>query len=236
MKRTLFLIPALFALQPAFGADAPRGSLLELHSCEVYAGGCVVSSEAQQGGRYMLRAWDFNGGSFAGTDFRGLQVAVLQLSPDNLAADGSSSGRAVLYLPDSASPSQRAALLGWLKSTQPDFHPEQTLTRAVPLDLKKTAEGYTLKAGDSISVETTPMERCESFTCGEALWYQPRSRASIFTVAVDRASTVQEPLLQLKWEDHGKRNAFIARFGDSESAKGRFVTMAEVCGGTGAAF
>src|SRR5215471_5968028 len=66
MKSLAFLLTALacFFCRQTLAASQPRGSMLELHSCELYAGGCVVSSEATQGGRYMLRAWHFSDGSF----------------------------------------------------------------------------------------------------------------------------------------------------------------------------
>src|SRR5690349_4149752 len=102
MKRLAFLALFSLAFSRAFAGETPRGSLLELHSCELYAGGCVISSESTLNGRYMLRAWDFAGGELNGVDFKGLQVAVLQSSPDNLAADNSKSGEAVVYLPQTA--------------------------------------------------------------------------------------------------------------------------------------
>src|SRR5690242_15385395 len=110
------MILTSLSLCAAFADDQPRGSLMEVHSCELYAGGCVVSSEATLGGRYMLRAWNFSGGSFAGAVFSGLQLAVLESSPDNLAAAKSTADRAVVYLPQNATSAQRKALLGWLKS------------------------------------------------------------------------------------------------------------------------
>src|SRR5437899_4594807 len=82
--------------------DQPRGSLLELHSCELYAGGCIVSSEATLGGRYMLRVWNFTSGSASGTDLSGLRLAVLQASSQNIAAPDTDSDRAVVYLPNTA--------------------------------------------------------------------------------------------------------------------------------------
>ena len=57
-------------------ADVPRGTVLELHSCELYAGGCVISSQATLEGRYLLTAWKFTGGRFRGIDLAGLQAAV----------------------------------------------------------------------------------------------------------------------------------------------------------------
>jgi hypothetical protein len=219
------------ALNAAFATDAPRGDLLELHSCELYAGGCVVSAEAPQGGRYMLRVWDFTDGDFNGAHLKGLQFAVLQSSPDNLAMTDSKTGDAVVYLPDSTTQSQRDALLAWLKTSQKDFHPVKTETRVVPLQFTKSGGEYHFSAGKFISVKAGPMT-CQTTACGEALWYEPRAATSLFTVAVNRDSSVNEPFLQLKWVDNGKRSIFLARFGEPDQAKNLYVTMNELCGTT----
>src|ERR1043166_4001923 len=118
MKKLMFAFVGMVfvSARTLAAADQPRGNLVELHSCELFAGGCVVSSEATLGGRYMLRVWSFNSGSASGTDFAGLQVALLQASSQNIAAAGANFGRAVVYLPDSASAAQHQALLAWLKS------------------------------------------------------------------------------------------------------------------------
>jgi hypothetical protein len=212
----------------ASNGDQPRANLLELHSCEVYAGGCVVSSEATLGGRYMLRAWNFTGGSFAGTEFAGLRLAVLQSARENLAAAAAETGDAVVYLPTDTTPAKRQALLAWLKA-QPDFHPSRLLTRSVNLQFATTAEGYTLTAGNFVSVNTAPLEKCEAQACGEALWYTPRTPGTVFTVALNRASRVDEPLLKLRWYDGGKRSVFLARVGN-EIKKELYVTAADLCG------
>jgi hypothetical protein len=210
-------------------ADQPRGSLLELHSCELYAGGCVVSSEEPMDGRQMLRVWNFTGGSFAGSDFAGLQLALLQSSPDNLAAANAKSGEAVAYLPQAATPSQREALIAWLKASQKDFKPAHLQTRLVPLHFAKAGAGYAFSAGDYISVKTASLESCETGACGESLWYSPHADTTLFTVVVDRASRVNEPLLQLRWNDAGKRSIFLAKFGESAPARNIYVTATDFC-------
>jgi len=232
MKRCAAFLAGTIALTAnvLWAADAPRGSLLELHSCEVYAGPCVVNSEAMQDGRYMLRAWDFTGGAFQHVDLSGLRVAVLQLSKDNLAATGSKSGDAVVYLPESATAAQREALLAWLKSSQPDFHPATLQTRAVPLHFEKNADGYRFSAGRFVSVNATSLESCAKGSCGEMLWYTPRSATSLYTVATDNRSQVAEPLLQLTWTDGNMRSVFLARFGAPDTAKDLYVSLAELCG------
>src|SRR5882672_6770864 len=99
MKKITSLLIAFscVALGRALASDQPRGSVLELHSCELYAGGCVVSSEATLGGRYMLQAWNFSGGNFQGTSLAGLQVAMLHSASENLADAKTRSGDAIIY-------------------------------------------------------------------------------------------------------------------------------------------
>src|SRR3954470_21442875 len=109
MKRIAFILLALGSLTVgrALAVDhQPRGSVLELHSCELYAGGCVVSSESTLGGRYLLRAWNFSGGKLNGADLAGLQIAVFETGAENLAAEKTTAGKAVIYLPSGATQSQ----------------------------------------------------------------------------------------------------------------------------------
>jgi hypothetical protein len=232
-KLTLFFAGIVgFTLNTFAATDAPRGSLLEIHSCEVYAGPCVVSSESPQEGRYMVRAWDFAGGTFNGTDLAGLQVAVLQSSSENLAEAGSKTGDAVVYLPQSATQPQRDALLAWLKSSQTDFQPAKIQTRVVPLQFTKSEKGYSFAAGNFVSVKTAPLDECAMGGCGEMLWYQPRAATSLFTVALNRGSKVAEPLLKLKWDATGNRSIFLARFGENVPSKNLYVSLTELCGST----
>jgi len=232
MKKLTILFAGIVGLtvSAAFAADAPRGSLLELHSCEVYAGPCVISGEIPQAGRYMARAWDFTGGSFNGTDLKGLQVALLQSSSDNLAESDSKSGDAVVYLPENASQTQRDALLAWVKSSQTDFQPAKLQTRVVSLQFTKSDQGYAFTAGKFLTVKTASLDACKMGGCGEMLWYQPRAKTSVFTVAVNNGSQVSEPLLKLHWDASGNRDIFLARFGESIPAKDLYVSLAELCG------
>jgi len=232
MIKVLLLLVGLAFLgsQKVSATEQPRGNLLELHSCELYAGGCVVSSEATLGGRYMLRVWDFSDVKAFGMDFSGLQVALLQTASQNLAAADTENGGAVVYLPNTASKAQAQALLAWLKGSEPELTRVQFRTRVVPMQFRKTNSGYSFSAGEFVSLKTAPRELCETGACGEALWYSPRAKTSLFTVAIDQTSKVNEPLLQLKWNDSGKRSVFIGKFGDPALSKSVFVSSAELCG------
>ncbi len=230
MKTVLLALACLTVVLRSSAADTPRGTVLELHSCELYAGGCTVSAEATQAGRYLLRVWDFAGGKASGAELKGLQVAVLQSSPDNLASPISRTGDAVVYLPQAANEAQRAALLNWVQS-RPDFKPARTFVKTDSLQFTKSANTVSVSIGKQVSLQTKPLEACDSRSCGEELWYEPRSATEVFTVAVNRASMVSEPLLKLDWKDSGQRSVFLGRFGESSGQREIFVSMNEVCGG-----
>ena len=231
MKKIAFSLLALscFCLSNVFASDKPQGSLLELHSCELYAGGCVVSSEATLGGRYMLQVWNFKSGSFQGSALAGLQVAALHSSSQNLAEAKSGSGDVIVYVPEKTTKEQQAALVAWVNSNVSGLKPSKTQTRTVPMQFAQTEHGYVFSAGKFLSVKTASLESCEKGSCGESLWYAPRAGTSVYTIAVNNGSQVNEPLLKLKWNESGKRSVFLGKFGEERSGT-LFVTTADLCG------
>ncbi len=238
MKSVVLLCVGLAGSLPLSAAPAtePLGTVLELHSCEVYAGGCIVSSEAVQGGHYMLRVWNFSAGEFGGCSLAGLQMAVLQVSEENLATADSAPERAVAYLPAAATQEQRSALKSWARSSGVLSGKERLDQRVLPLHLTKSGDGFEFSAGSYIHVKTASLASCPTGSCGEALWYRPRSAGNVFTVAVNRSSAVSEPLLELSWQDGGKKSVFLSRFGDRGPATNLYVSSVDLCGSGGTLF
>ena len=232
----LFIGLSALVADSVFAGASPRGTLIELHSCEVYAGGCSVSSEATQGGRYTLQAWDIAGGSWDGVDLSGLRAAVLETSTENLAEPNTRARRAVVYLPETASANQRRALLDWLKSRDTQLTGSTLQTRVVPISLTTSAKNATFTAGRFASVQVASLGDCENRVCGEDLWYEPSTTTSIFTVGLNADSQISEPLVDLKWTDHGKRSVFLACFGDSVPVQNVYVKWSDWCGSIGGFF
>jgi hypothetical protein len=231
MKILVASIAVLFLLAGASlqATDAPRGELLELHSCQLYIGGCIASAEATQDGRYLLRVWSFAGGSHRGTELRGLQVALLQVADQNLAVMGTRPTESIVYLPQSATPTQSAAMIDWLKTINPELAGRKLPTRTVPMEFAGARSGDSFSAGDFLQVETRPFAPCGLVSCGESLWYTPRSSMTSYTVAVTSKTVVREPALALRWIDHGKNNVFQGRFGEGAPSPATFAPPALVC-------
>jgi hypothetical protein len=202
--------------------NAPRGRFAELHSCELFAGSCVVNSEVNQPGNYALRVWQFDQGSFNGVPLRGLTVALLEKSDENLADKGSASD-AVAYLPPGLSPAQRSALLAWARQNTAakldDAH-----VKIAPLQTEFADQQVSFSAGKEITFAGGVTEVCNVGGCGEMLWYEPRVAYSSFVVDQLGQSSIVEPLLGLRWMDHGRKTLFVGRFGDPE------VVIPGLCG------
>ncbi len=231
MKMLLASITVAFFLTGAclHAEENLHGDLLELHSCQLYIGGCIASSESPQDGRYLLRVWNFTGGSHAGIALRGLQVALLETSDENLASRETIPNAAMAYLPQFATRAQTSALLDWLKSTNPELARLKLLTRTVPMQLTSTHGAVSFSAGDFLQMEVRPFQSCGLVSCGESLWYMPRSSTISYTVGVTSKSAVNEPTLALRWIDHGKNNVFEGRFGEGTTAPSVFQPPAIAC-------
>ena len=206
-----------------------HGDLLELHSCQLYIGGCIASSESPQDGRYLLRVWNFAGGSRDGIPLRGLQVALLEVADENLAISEMKPNAAMAYLPQSATPAQTKALFNWLKSTNPELVRLKLPTRTVPMQFTSTRGMATFSAGDFLQMAVQPFQCCGLVSCGESLWYTPRTTTISYTVGVTSKSVVNEPTLALRWIDHGKNNVFEGRFGEGTTASSVFQPPAFAC-------
>jgi hypothetical protein len=206
-----------------------HGDLLELHSCELYIGGCIASSESPQDGRYLLRVWNFADGSHERIPLHGLQVALLETSDENLAFRETKPNAAMAYLPQSVTPAQTKALVDWLKSTNPELARLKLLTRTVSMQLTSARGAVSFSAGDFLQMEVRPFQSCGLVSCGESLWYTPRSSTISYTVGVTSKSVVNEPTLALRWIDHGKNNVFEGRFGEGTTEAPIFQPPAFAC-------
>lgn len=210
-------------------ADVPRGDLLEIHSCQLYIGGCIASSEATLEGRSELRVWSFTGGAHHGVALGNLQAALLEISDQNLAAKNARPTAAVVYLPASATREQNAALLDWIEGTTPELARAKLYTRVVAMNFARNRESVAFSGGVFVALAAQPFTPCGLTSCGESLWYTPRSAMTAYTVEVADQMIVNEPMLALRWIDHGKNCVFSGRFGEVRATTARFDSPTMMC-------
>jgi hypothetical protein len=214
--KTYVLFCSLFvALQACFGA-APSGEFVELHSCDLYTGGCTASSESTLLGRQLFRVWSISQGTWNNQNLAGLQVALLELGSVNLAEKGALAEKAEVFVPKGLEPSQKEALLSWVNSQ--GITPASTRVMEAEITYQRSGCTANVAVGDYISLSTMAIGTCSSGACGQALWYQPRARHSSFEVVASRASKIRDSSVNFLWTDHDRPNVFLASFGPDENS------------------
>jgi hypothetical protein len=184
----------------------------ELHSCELFAGSCIVSSEVGLSNHYALRVWQFDGGQFNGVAMKGLTVALLEKSDANLADATLPARAAMAYVPEGISAEQKAALAAWAHANTTVKLGDADI-KSTSLQAQITREKVTFSAGKDVVFKGGTPPACPVGGCGEMLWYQPRSETSSFVVDQLEESRIVEPQLALRWMDHGRRTLFVGLFG-----------------------
>jgi hypothetical protein len=211
-------IPAVviltFAVSQLCSAAEPFGEFVELHSCDLYTGGCTASAESTLLGRQMFRIWSIERGTWSGQDLTHLKVAVLETGSRNLAEKGALGDRAEMFVPRDLSQVKREALISWASA-------QCLLPRATPvieaeIIYKRSGQEAIVTVGDKVSLITMPIGRCSSGACGQSLWYEPQVDHSAFEVVASRTSKIQEATLF--WADHDRPNVFLASFGPNPNA------------------
>lgn len=196
-------------------ASEPGGEVFELHACELYTGGCTASAEATLEGRSLLRVWKFTSGSWDGVDLAGLPVAAIETADTNLAANRDAGSRAVIYLPSDATREQRDALANWARERGVGARAEVVAIKSAPIRITGSGDRRGIAVGEAARLTTGTIAPCTTGSCGESMWYAPRSAHGEFRALLEESAVVSEPALSLEWRSSGLRSVFAASFGDS---------------------
>src|SRR5580765_4401182 len=113
MKRTVLAASLILLAAPAF-AGSLRGEYVEARTAEVFAGGCVMSRQAETMGKTAVLAWHVTHGVYDGQTLDGLSVVAAVAGDRNLGireigGEAPSHVRAVIYVDDRATPAARQA-------------------------------------------------------------------------------------------------------------------------------
>src|SRR5262249_28676360 len=124
----LFLLPALLAVAAApvavttpGAAAGIRGQYVEARTCDVFTGACFANADTGLTGKNAVLGWKVESGTVGTTKLDGLAVVAVVAARDTLGPQESVPGKAVIIVDESASPDQRAALIGFVKSQAGDL-------------------------------------------------------------------------------------------------------------------
>jgi len=215
------LLGLLFAAPLAFSTLAVsqqiHGDYVETRSADVYTGQCFANGEVNLVGREAILAWHVQSGTWQGISLDGLTVAAAVHAQATLGDPYANPYPAqnVIIVDDQANPQQRLALVAFAQQMGGELlrHTQQVIAAPVELAVNPLHHGVAfLRAGQFATVSTRPMNDRDHVCGNEVTFYPPLTRLIHSMPAVALTDSYRGPGLQVDWESHGRRSAFVGTF------------------------
>jgi len=194
-----------------------RGDYIETRSADVYTGQCFANGEVNLVGDEAILAWHVQSGSWDGVPLDGLTVAAAVHANATLGDPYANPypARAVLLVDDQASQPQRAALIAFAHQMGGELlrHAEQVIPAPMELAVNPERHGVALlRAGQFATVQTRPVNDKDHLCGNEVTFYPPLTQLTHSMPAVALTDSYRGPGLDVDWESHGRRSAFVGTF------------------------
>lgn len=214
MKRILFASILLFSAAPAW-AGPVVGQYVEARTAEVFAGGCIMSSEAETIGRQAVMAWRIDAGSFQGQTLDGFRVVAAVSGDRNLGireigGESPSYVRAVVYVDERANDAERAALAGLVRQLSRGLITEVVQVAPVAISFDETADAVDVAAGESRLTVRKSVEHGPA--CGSMKWFTPFSVVESPALGTTLAHQFTGRGLDTRWSAPNRKSAFFGAF------------------------
>jgi hypothetical protein len=218
MKQTIFtvaLVGFVSASLMAGGKSTVTGTYAEARTAEVFAGGCVMNSEAGTAGKQAVLAWKVDRGAFNGVSLDGLSIVAAVSADKNLGikeiGGGRATTKAAVYVDRRASAPQQAALIAMAHELSNGV--VDTVVQVTPTAITFTDDSQAVRvSADQASLEVNKQMNHDP-SCGAMQWFHPLS-----TMNKDAAMGETEKhsfsgsSLGTKWSDPHRRSAFFGTF------------------------
>jgi hypothetical protein len=214
MKRTFLAASLVLFAAPAF-AGSVHGEYVEARTAEVFAGGCVMSSQAETMGKTAVLAWHVTQGVYDGQKLDGLSVVAAVSGDRNLGireigGEAPSYVRAVVYVDQRATPAERRALVKMAGELSRGLISEIVEVKAAPVTFDSSAHAVQVTAGDASLSVTKHMHHDPS--CGATKWFTPFTRLESPTMGITEVLSYSGRELDTRWSDPHKRSSFYGDF------------------------
>jgi hypothetical protein len=211
------LCVALLALSTSALGQQIRGDYIETRSADVYTGQCFANGEVNLVGDEAILAWHVQSGSWDGVALDGLTVAAAVHAQATLGDPYANPypAQAVLLVDDQATPQQSSALIAFAHQMGGELlrHAQQVIP--VPMELVVNPEHHgvaVLRAGQFATVKTRPVNDQDHLCGNEVTFYPPLTQLTHSMPAVALTDSYRGPGLDVDWESHGRRSAFVGTF------------------------
>lgn len=191
------------------------GSYVEARTAEVFAGGCVMNSEAETVGKQAVMAWKVDRGSYGGVTLDGLAVLAAVSGDRNLGmremgGEAPAVVDAAIVVDARATDAQRDALVSMARDLSKGVIKDVVSVTAAPISYRSDAERIAITAPD-VQL-TVNKEMTHDPSCGAMQWFRPLTTVRQGTLGVAEAHAFSGDALGTKWSDPNKRSAFFSTF------------------------
>jgi hypothetical protein len=219
MRRGLyeFLCIVFLTFSTAAFAQQIRGDYIETRSADVYTGQCFANGEVNLVGDEAILAWHVQSGSWDNVPLDGLTVAAAVHARATLGDPYANPypAQAVLIVDEQASQQQRSALIAFAHQMGGELlrHAQQVVPAPMELVVNPERHGVArLRAGQFATVQTRPVNDQDHLCGNEVTFYPPLTQLTHSMPAVAMTDSYRGPGLDVDWESHGRRSAFVGTF------------------------
>jgi hypothetical protein len=190
------------------------GTYVEARTAEVFAGGCIINSEAGTTGREALLAWKVDKGQFNGVRLDGLSVVAAVAADANLGIHeigGEVAHARTALFPDArATEAQRRALVAMAKALSNGIVNDVVEVSPAPIDF--VAGANDIRVATKTVRLTVEKEMSHDASCGNKQWFSPLSSVHHAELGTAAENAFNGTSLGTKWSDPNKRSAFFGTF------------------------
>jgi hypothetical protein len=211
------LCVALLTFATSAFAQQIRGDYVETRSADVYTGQCFANGEVNLVGDEAILAWHVQSGSWDGVPLDGLTVAAAVHAHATLGDpyENPYPAQAVLLVDDQATPQQISALVAFAHQMGGELlrHADKIIPAPMELAVNPERHGVALlRAGQFATVQTRPVNDKDHVCGNEVTFYPPLTQLTHSMPAVALTDSYRGPGLDVDWESHGRRSAFVGTF------------------------
>ena len=193
------------------------GEYVEARTAEVFAGGCIMNSEAETMGRQAIMAWQITSGSFDGVALDGLTVAAAVAGDRNLGmremgGEEPTAVKAIITVDPRATPAQRDALVRLVRELSRGL-----ITEVVRVDTAQirfaTSQNYVeVSVPDELAADGQQGDEARPELRRDAVVQAVHDDGAVRDGRRRNALVFRAPGLGTKWSAPHKRSAFFGTF------------------------
>ena len=220
MKLVLTVVAALVVSAGVLSAnDKGRitGEYVEARTAEVFAGGCIMNSEAETLGRQAVMAWRITSGAFDGVTLDGLTVAAAVAGDRNLGmremgGEEPTAVKAIIIVDPRATTPQRDALVRLVRELSNGLITHVVRVDVAPVKFATSQKYVEVNVPDNSILLTVNKEMKHDPSCGAMQWFKPFTKLADAALGIAEEHSFEGQGLNTKWSAPNKRSAFYGTF------------------------